>query len=104
MRRSRMELLPVSVTRFRAWRESIFSRQGTGEASGFAPKLTLSALDGSNGFRLDGMAAHDWSGSSAAGAADVNGDGFADMIIGAYRADPGGVYDAGSSYVVFGRG
>ena len=33
----------------------------------------------------------------------MNGDGFDDVIIGAPLADPGGNYNAGSSYVVFGR-
>ncbi len=32
----------------------------------------------------------------------MNGDGFADIIIGADRADPAGT-DSGSSYVVFGK-
>ena len=75
-----------------------------GKASGLAPKLKLSSLDGSNGFRLDGVSAGDSSGRSVASAGDVNGDGFADLIIGALRADPGGKSGAGSSYVVFGRG
>ena len=47
--------------------------------------------------------AGDCSGRSVAGAGDVNGDGFADLIIGAPWADPGGDYNAGESYVVFGR-
>jgi hypothetical protein len=73
-----------------------------GKASGFAPTLDLSALDGSNGFRLDGVGAYDTSGSSVASAGDVNGDGFADLIIGAWSADPNGG-SSGSSYVVFGK-
>ena len=36
------------------------------------------------------------------GAGDVNGDGFADLIIGADGADPNGL-DSGASYVVFGK-
>ena len=73
-----------------------------GRASGFAASLDVAALDGSNGFRIDGAEAYDNSGSSVAGAGDVNGDGFADIIIGAPNADPGGDYAAGESYLVFG--
>jgi hypothetical protein len=39
---------------------------------------------------------------SAAG--DVNGDGIGDVIVGAFRDDPGGDTNAGASYVIFGRG
>ena len=60
-------------------------------ADEFPAIIPLSSLDGTNGFRLDGLS----SGISVASAGDVNGDGFADVIIGA----PG----AGSSYVVFGK-
>ena len=74
-----------------------------GKASGFAPVINLSTLNGSNGFRLDGVTANDFSGSSVAGAGDVNGDGFSDLIVGATDASPGGKVFAGSSYVVFGK-
>ncbi len=59
-----------------------------GKASGFAANLNVSSLDGTTGFRLDGEAAFDNSGCSVAGAGDVNGDGFADVIVGASGADP----------------
>ena len=65
--------------------------------------IDLGALDETNGFRFDGAAAGDGSGSSTSGAGDVNGDGFDDVIVGAGRADPSGRIRAGSSYVVFGR-
>ncbi len=76
-----------------------------GKASGFDATMDLSSLDGSNGFRLDGVAERDNSGRSVSNAGDVNGDGFNDVIVGAYRADPNGYngYNSGSSYVVFGK-
>jgi hypothetical protein len=73
-----------------------------GKSGGFASTINLSTLDGTNGFRLDGVAAFDFSGISVSSAGDVNGDGFDDLIVGAYRADPNGI-DSGSSYVVFGK-
>ena len=57
---------------------------------------------GAAGFRIDGAAANDRSGSSVAGAGDVNGDGGADVIIGAPLADNNGRNNSGSSYVVYG--
>ncbi len=67
----------------------------------FAASLELSALDGSNGFALNGGAAGDRSGFSVSGAGDVNGDGIDDLIVGAIGADPNGDF-SGRSYVVFG--
>ena len=61
-----------------------------GKAGGFAANIDLSSLDGSNGFKLSGVAACDNSGRSVASAGDVNGDGFADVIVGAPGADPNG--------------
>ncbi|PIV32964.1 MAG: hypothetical protein COS34_10295, partial [Lysobacterales bacterium CG02_land_8_20_14_3_00_62_12] len=74
----------------------------TATVGNFTPTLALSSLNGSNGFRLDGGAAGDYSGHSVSAAGDINGDGFGDLIVGADRADPNGNY-SGSSYVVFGQ-
>ena len=72
-----------------------------GTSQGFASPLELSALDGTNGFKINGIAAGDTSGSSVSAAGDVNGDGIDDLLIGAPRAVPNG-YESGQSYVVFG--
>jgi Ca2+-binding RTX toxin-like protein len=73
-----------------------------GNNSGFGAGLDLSTLNGSNGFAINGIAAYDRSGTSVSSAGDVNGDGFDDLIIGAWLADPNGIREAGQSYVVFG--
>ncbi len=75
---------------------------GGAQAQDFPPVVQLSALDGTNGFKLDGEAAYDLSGRSVAAAGDVNGDGLDDLIVGAFSANPNG-NASGRSYVVFGR-
>ena len=46
--------------------------------------LQLSSLNGTNGFKLDGENNGDDSGCSVSAAGDINGDGYADLLIGAY--------------------
>jgi hypothetical protein len=72
-----------------------------GTANGFAANLNLSDLDGTNGFQISGEAKDDRAGRSVSSAGDVNGDGYYDLIIGAYLADPNGS-NSGAAYVVFG--
>ena len=59
------------------------------------------AFDGSADSMLTGATANDVFGLSAAGAGDLNGDGFADVIVGAEGNDAGGS-GAGAAYVFFG--
>jgi Ca2+-binding RTX toxin-like protein len=75
-----------------------------GHEGGFPAKLPLASIDGVNGFRLDGAETGDWAGISVSGGGDINGDGFADLIIGARKADANGSVNAGISYVYFGHG
>lgn len=74
-----------------------------GPTVGSTGTLPLSSLNGSNGFVINGIDAEDQSGWSVASAGDVNGDGIADLIIGAQNADPDGRSAAGEAYVIFGR-
>jgi hypothetical protein len=53
---------------------------------------------------LGGPSEGDTFGFSVAGAGDVNADGFADVIIGAHGADPGGRANAGTASVFLGNG
>ncbi len=72
-----------------------------GREAGFGP-IDLAGLAAADGIKIAGGAAGDAAGIGAAGAGDVNGDGFDDLVVGAFLADGGGV-DSGAAYVVFGR-
>lgn len=77
-----------------------------GSASGFGAQFNLSSLltanggDGSRGFVLRGINAGDESGTVVSGAGDINGDGYADLMVSAPRA---GSSDQGHGYVLFGK-
>jgi hypothetical protein len=58
---------------------------------------------GTGGFVINGIYPSDSSGRSVSSAGDVNGDGLAGLIVGAYRANPGGNVQSGASYVVLGK-
>jgi hypothetical protein len=68
-------------------------------SAGFA--IDVASLDGANGFQLTGVATGDLAGRGVSGG-DVNGDGFSDLIVGAYRASVGH-FENGTAYVVFGK-
>ena len=64
--------------------------------------FNLDALNGRNGFVIEGADIGDLAGSSVSSAGDVNGDGLADLIVGAPGGDPDGEIGAGESYVIYG--
>ena len=71
-----------------------------GSGVGSAGRIALSSLNGSNGFKLDGENNNDRSGYSISAAGDINGDGIADLLIGADQYPSGS--NRGRSYAVFG--
>ena len=60
--------------------------------------LGLDQLNGANGIRFIGIDADDESAYALSGGGDMDGDGFDDILIGAYAADN----DKGEAYIVFG--
>ena len=60
--------------------------------------LGLDQLNGANGIRFIGIDADDESAYALSGGGDMDGDGFDDILIGAYGADN----DKGEAYIVFG--
>lgn len=73
-----------------------------GKANGSTVQLS-NIVSGVGGFVISGLNQFNYYGNSVSGAGDVNGDGLDDLVLGASRADPGSVIDAGESYVVFGK-
>ena len=64
--------------------------------------IDLTTLTEDQGFQLSGAGSFNNSGRAVSAAGDVDGDGFADVIVGAMRADPLGRNNAGESYVIYG--
>ena len=65
----------------------------------FPVQFNLANLNGENGFAINGINRGDQSGFFVSGVGDFNGDGIADVLIGALLANN----QAGQSYVVFGN-
>jgi len=72
-----------------------------GQAGGFGATLDVSTLNGTNGFTISGADASDNAGL-AVSAGDLNNDGYDDVVVGGFLADPNGANDAGEIYVVYG--
>ena len=62
---------------------------------------------GNRGFRIDGIAAagsFDQQGIPVSAGGDINGDGYADLIIGSTLADNNGRINSGSTSIIYGHG
>lgn len=73
-----------------------------GKATTTAVQLGAIA-QGSGGFAINGGSSNEQTGFSVASAGDVNGDGFADLLIGAPFSDPSSGMDEGMTYLIFGQ-
>lgn len=70
----------------------------------FPSRVTLATMPNSIGFRLYGENSGDLAGYGVSLAGDINGDGFDDIIVGAFRNGPQtNGSPAGAAYVVFGK-
>jgi len=76
---------------------------GRAQGQPFPPAFNVSSLSSVGGVRFDGVSNYDDAGFAVSSAGDINGDGLADIAIGARGVTPGSVSNAGTAYVVFGR-
>ena len=74
-----------------------------GHGGDFDASLNLDTLNGTNGFRIDGLASFDAAGFAVSAAGDINGDGYADLLVSAPFANPRGIGQAGETFVLFGQ-
>jgi hypothetical protein len=77
-----------------------------GQSAADPGDLDLAEIEGGSagrGMRLDGEAANDRVGQSAAAAGDINSDGVDDLVFGATGTDNNGRAESGSAYVVYGE-
>ena len=65
--------------------------------------LDLSTLDGTDGFQILGASRNSLAGTSVASFGDINGDGYADIVIGAFNALNDDGKRTGAAYVVYGH-
>jgi hypothetical protein len=74
-----------------------------GRAGGFGSRIDLvNVANGAGGFVIHGANAFDYAGVSVSTAGDFNGDGWADLVVGAPRVVNGGAGNAGAAYVILG--
>jgi hypothetical protein len=65
--------------------------------------VDLLALDGTNGFKIDGILEGNLFGTAVSNAGDINNDGIADLAVTATRVNSNGNENSGATYVIFGQ-
>ena len=73
-----------------------------GTLGGRSANIDLGDLQPAQGFKIKGAAHNDFAGNSVSSAGDVNGDGVADLIVGARSYDGEAGLNSGAAYVVYG--
>ena len=68
----------------------------------FPPQFDLADLDGDNGFQIQGVAAESYAGNAVGGAGDMNGDGYDDVFVAAWKTSRSGSNESGAVYVIYG--
>lgn len=71
-----------------------------GQSGAFPAEVDVASFNGSNGFAIEGAESGHFAGSSVSFVSDFNGDGIADLVIGAPATPSGPRF--GTAYVVFG--
>lgn len=90
--------LIVSAQGYALAQGRVYVIYGGAITSGSLNATDLSGGDGSLGFVINGEQSADYFGIDVTAAGDVNGDGFADLLIGAYGRDS----EQGAAYLVYG--
>ncbi len=74
-----------------------------GSNEDFSNPYSVDSINDSTGYTINGVNGGDLLGFSVSGAGDFNDDGIGDIILGAHGADPNDIFEAGNSYVIFGK-
>ena len=76
-----------------------------GQNDDFDLEINLSDIQSGTrpGAYFSGISQHDQLGISVSSAGDVNGDGYADILLGANQAQAGEIVEGGQTYLIYGR-